>query len=466
MKYLLLSALLVASLEALAATRGEVPTNPVRTIIGVTPTELGEVFSHDVVRTTISIRNSGAKAIEIDRIAPRFANDKVESTSSGRIDGSGSIDATIAVDVAAATGRFAHYFDVYEQGNPVPVGSFALRGFADWLIDPASVLVDFGAVDLERGVERKVDIALRPGIALALKKVLDKDPRFDISIGNNGQSVTLKSRKDAPLGMFDSRTRIKTDSVLQEITDVHVRGQINARIVPDSNPVEFGLIRVGQEVERKVRLENVDGKPVRLGSMSKEGSPVDIELLDCVPAAPSCKVLRMKLPAPTDRNPVSGVVNIEMLDQGVTFPLRFGAIVIGENTQVRDLDADMRAAAAHEVPISSILKSATTKAPAPIESPVPQGDGPLLKWNAVRENGIYGYEIYRSREANGPFVRVNDSIIRVLDTSGEIGSVYRWRDTTAEAGESYWFYIGIVRNNGEKSTMSEPFHHVAKSTTP
>lgn len=465
MKNFLLSAVLVHSLAAAAAVQGEVPAPPQRSIIHATPSELGEVYSHDIIRTMVSIRNGDARSIEVDRVAPRYSNDKVESTSGSALAGNGAIDATIVLDVASATGRFAHYFDVYEKGNPVPVGSFALRGFADWLIDPASLFVDLGAIDRERGIERKIDIALRPGVALSLKKALSEDPRFDVTIAKDGRSVLLRSRKDAPLGMFDSRIRIETDSKLQEIADVHVRGQFNGRIVPDSNPVDFGLLRVGQEAERKVRLENVEGKPIHLGSISKEGSPVDIELLDCIPAAPSCKLLRMKLPKPTTRDPVSGTVNIEMPDQGLTFPLRFGAIVIGENTQVRDFEADMRAAAAREVPVSSMLKSATTKTPDPLESPMPQGSGPLLKWQAVREGGIYGYEVYRSAAAGGPFVRVNDAIIRVLDNGGEIGSAYRWRDTSAEPEKGYWYYIGTVYNDGKKSKMSEPFHFAPKSAS-
>ena len=463
MKSFLLTLLLGYSFEAIAAVQGEVPTVAQHPIIAATPTELGEVYSHDIVRTIVSIRNSDSRTIEIDRVAPRYVNDKVESISGDEIAGNGVLNASITLDVAAATGRFAHYFDVYEKRNPVPIGSFALRGFADWLIDPASLFVDFGAIDLERGVERRIDIALRPGISLSLKSALSKDPRFEVAIGKDGRSVLLKSRKDAPLGMFDSRVRIQTDSELQEIADVHLRGQINGRIVPDSNPVDFGLIRVGQEVERKVRLESIEGKPVHLGRITTDGSPVDVELLDCIPAASSCKLLRMKLPKPTSRDQISGVVSIEMPDQGKTFPLRFGAIVIGENTQVRDLDSDMRAAAAREVPISSLLKNATTKAPEPVESPTPQGSGPLLKWQTVREKGIYGYEVYRSTASDGPFARVNDSIIRVLDSDGDIGSAYRWRDTSADAATMYWYYIGIVHNDGKKSKMSDPFPFAPKS---
>lgn len=86
----------------------------------------------------------------------------------------------------------------------------------------------------------------------------------------------------------------------------------------------------------------------------------------------------------------------------------------------------------------------------------PAGEGPLMKWQAAYEYNVYGYEIYRASEEGGPYARINEKIVPVLDDSAQVGSIYRWRDNSAVSGETYWYYIGLVKANGIKSVLSNP----------
>src|SRR5690606_2625461 len=92
----------------------------------------------------------------------------------------------------------------------------------------------------------------------------------------------------------------------------------------------------------------------------------------------------------------------------------------------------------------------------PIEKPVPAGSGPLITWKVTNETSVYGYEIYRSASETGDFSRVDDKIIRRLEAADGQTSIYRWRDISAEGGQEYWYYIGIVYMTGEKSALTSP----------
>lgn len=432
------------------------PTAPVAIeSIVASDTEIGEVYGYSSVVANVSL-TSNNRTLDLARVVPRFAEDKVVAFTPGKLRKGAQVSVRISVEVGAASGRFAHYFDVYGEGSPEPVGSFAVRGFADWIVDPKSTKVELGNIDLKRGVDRTFGISLRPGARLKLTKVISRDPRFDATVGADGNSLRLQSRGDAPLGVFDTSVIVSTDHPDQKRVGFVVRGQILGRVVPDSNPVDFGVLRIGDESERLVRLTQVDGEPIRIGRLRKDGTAFDAELKDCIPVNASCKLLRLHVPPQMTRGQVGGTVFVDLPDYGRELPIRFGIIVIGKETKILDLNDEMKAAADVQPPVASILQS-SVKGPTPArEMPDPPGAGPLLKWQATHEFGVYGYEVFRATNENGPFVRMNKQIVPVLDESGEVGSNYRWRDTTATTGADYWYYIGIVNTNGGKSALSTP----------
>ena len=53
-------------------------------------------------------------------------------------------------------------------------------------------------------------------------------------------------------------------------------------------------------------------------------------------------------------------------------------------------------------------------------------------------------------------------IIPRLDKSGELGSIYRWRDGNAKSGNSYWYYVNLVMQNGDKRSFTSPQKVLAK----
>jgi len=424
--------------------------------------EFGVAYQYQSARVNVRLINRTREPVSISDIKPRLASDKYVDAKPILIAPGSSQTIEVEVQTGNSIGRLAKYFDMYSDRDIEPIGSFAVRGFVDWVVTPDSITVDVGNVDTGKGIVRTVEIKERPGINLKLLKVLDENLHFSAKIEDSGRSVILTSKTDAPLGLFDEYITVSTTDANQPKIGIHVRGQFVSGVVASSNPVDFGLLRIGETSEQIVRLENLDGKRIQIGDIRAEGTPVEVVAEDCIPKSEACKNIRMRLPARDARGQIGGVVHVELLPSKRDYPVHFGMVVIGKDTQIRSFEEDLKAASEAEPAVSDLLKSAIRKPVAPLEMPKPEGNGPLLTWQAANENGVYGYEVYRGITATGPFSRVSEKFVERLDRTGLAGSIYRWRDTNAKSGVTYYYYVGIVFEDGRRREFTAPQKIVVK----
>ena len=423
--------------------------------------DFGISYSYQEVRVEVRLRNASGSPLRLAAIKPRLGTDRVLNA---QLDLMGPGDETVVstvVSTGSMVGRIARYFDVYVSGQEEPVGSFAIRGFVDWVIDPESTRVDFHNIDQGRGVSKTHTIKAQAGSEVKVLKPLGDSARFAVEVVD-GTQIRLTSKQDAPLGLFDEYLRVSTNSRDQPIVGIRVRGQIVTRLVPSSNPVDFGLVRIGDAPEQIVRLHQVEGDSIAIGKIRSEGIEIRSRLEDCIPKSESCRNLRLKLPAQENRGQIGGVVFLELLPTKKELPIEFGVVVIGKGTQIRSFEDDLKMASEAQPPVSDVLKSAIRKPVTPFEMPRPPGSGPLLTWQATNEYGVFGYEIYRGLSKTGPFSRVTREFVKKLDVSGKMGSVYRWRDSSAKAGTTYFYYVGLVYEDGRKREFTTPQEIVAK----
>jgi hypothetical protein len=169
----------------------------------------------------------------------------------------------------------------------------------------------------------------------------------------------------------------------------------------------------------------------------------------------------------TDAQPlgmVSGRLRIELPEYHRDISLAVGGLLLNRDTVVKDLDekADkgnpQSAQTTQNTPVDlgKALRSATKR----VDPADPPGHGPLLKWSVANEGLVYGYLIYRGDSEAGPFVRVNDEIIRAMNEDGS--SEYKWRDASAVSGRTYWYYIGVLKQSGVRQDLSGPQKVVAR----
>lgn len=82
--------------------------------------------------------------------------------------------------------------------------------------------------------------------------------------------------------------------------------------------------------------------------------------------------------------------------------------------------------------------------------------GPLvtLRWTASKEHGTYGYLVYRAERRDGPFVRVNPTIIRARGVGDEAEAVYVFVDEDVASGRTYHYYLDVITDAGAKQRFS------------
>lgn len=84
---------------------------------------------------------------------------------------------------------------------------------------------------------------------------------------------------------------------------------------------------------------------------------------------------------------------------------------------------------------------------------------PVLNWTSQDEDGVYGYIIYRASSEAGPFRRINPRIVARAKDGGSneaaaASSRYRYVDTSAKAGQVYYYYIDVIAESGRKQRLT------------
>ncbi|MGB0134178.1 hypothetical protein [Dokdonella sp.] len=106
--------------------------------------------------------------------------------------------------------------------------------------------------------------------------------------------------------------------------------------------------------------------------------------------------------------------------------------------------------------LTMALCTATSYSPVAAEGT----SGPVLKWTSKNEKGLYGYVVYRSDSASGPFLRINSRIVaKKLEPEGNDKSSplmsYEYVDESAERGKTYYYYIDAVADSGRKQKLTD-----------
>ena len=163
-------------------------------------------------------------------------------------------------------------------------------------------------------------------------------------------------------------------------------------------------------------------------------------------------------------------MNIPLPEYKQTLPIQLVGMMLEPDVKVHDMNRQLEAAqkggqsrfTANTGSSTLDLSKQIRREVSDKETSDPPGKGPLLKWSVANEGSIYGYLVYRSDAQAGPFLRINeDTIVAPPYAEGVVNS-YRWRDTTALKGNTYWYSVGALKTNGEKMELVQPQRIVAK----
>jgi len=84
----------------------------------------------------------------------------------------------------------------------------------------------------------------------------------------------------------------------------------------------------------------------------------------------------------------------------------------------------------------------------------------IVEWSTESEVNLAGFNIYRSGSPDGPYVKLNDTLIPAAPDP-IAGGNYSYTDATAEPGVTYYYQLEDVELDG-KATMHGPIVAVSE----
>jgi len=85
----------------------------------------------------------------------------------------------------------------------------------------------------------------------------------------------------------------------------------------------------------------------------------------------------------------------------------------------------------------------------------------VVEWTTASEINTSGFNLYRSEQADGPYIKINTQLIPA-STDPLVGGKYRYEDTGVTSGRTYYYQLEDVELDGA-STRHGPIVVTASS---
>ncbi|MEO7430815.1 MAG: hypothetical protein ABIR62_02010 [Dokdonella sp.] len=463
---------LLQALAFVALSAGE--SSP-RSNLVVAPCDGGDRQQFEVFNCDIPLKNIGDTPIVVSRATAINASDSIDG-GSVTVPAHATAYIVARVNVQDRIGYVKRSFK-FSTSEPGVLASRAsnVMAFVSTALDQKAPTMDFGAVDAENEQPVKVvALSSREVQGFRIVEVLAKPDYLDVSLDANSLEVRAKMKKGAPLGLHHDKIKLKINTPLQAEAWISVEANVQGAVRVDGNPFSLGLMRTNGKNEFLVRVSSVAGKDFNLGQLTLEGVQGHATAEPCSPAAEGCKLVRLTIAGDQARGRVQGMLNIELPDEKRKLPVELVGMLLSPEMEVHDFNKELDRArerkgeaksnvtspseASKAIDIGKALVRSTDK----VHAAPPEGQGPLLAWSVANEQTIYAYMIYRADAEAGPFLRINKDLIKASAADGTSTGSYQWRDNSAKPGKIYWYYIGLLKTDGEKERLTGSQKMIAK----
>ena len=435
--------------------------------LGVENCDAGEAYAFTAAECQIELANEGDVPIKVSGFASEKEGDAVEPQTAV-VAPHAHAYLRARINAGNASGGSPHVFRFHtdEKGNESRTASafvFVLNA-----LDQPRPTIDFDVVDSASEPEDKQAFISSHDIAdLRLTEIIEKPAWLDAHISTDGHKVVARVRKDAYWGIHADYIKLKTNSRQQPQVWVTAKADVHGEVTPSSNPFDLGLMRFGNAHEYRVVLTQKSGKAFKLGNIELKDVSGNAQVEACQPAADSCKMLVLDI-SDKQSGTIQGHVWIDLPEYKQKLHLALFGLLVAQDVKVKTLDPEKLAkegGAAQsssnqdaKIDLQKSVKQAIEKAE---EAPPPPGNGPLLKWTIANGGAIRGFQIFRSVSEDGQFLLLNPQTVRSTAQNAD-AQTYQYRDNSAESGKTYWYYIGILYNDGHKQQLTGPQKVVAK----
>jgi hypothetical protein len=421
--------------------------------LAVEDCDVGEIYAFNSAECEIALSNSGDKPINLHDIRVVSEGDHAEQKGLV-VPPSAQAHLKIRFNSGNGIGSIRHevHFRTDEQGHEER--SASVTAFAITLLDQPNPKLDLGIIRVGNSapIRKSIELVSHDVADLRITKIVEAPVWLDASIGADGHTLAAAAKADASWGVHTEFLKAAINAPQQKEVWVEVTADIRGEVVPDHNPYDLGSMRVGSEHEVHIPLHSRSGRDFQVGKVELEGFRGTTSFDTCEKPSGNCHMLILRV-ADRPPGPIKGSARIELPDLKQRLNISIFGVFVPTDEKVKTPPGEATAK-------SDIQRAAENKAHGANREP-PPGKGPLLKWTVANGQPIYGFQIFRAGAEAGPFVLVNaKTIASIAKTKDSID--YRFRDNSAESGKTYWYYIGIVYNDGRKQKLSDSQKVVAR----
>ncbi len=446
-------------LSASAAAATATPTS-----LLVEDCSFGEAYAFTRVECQVTLTNQGDKPVRISDIASQDDLDDIKP-GSATVAPHAKAYLTASVATGNGLGNVRHVFRFRSDEPGHEKRTAVARGFVTSILDQGRAALDFGVVDAStEPPSKRVDLTSHDVANFRIEKIVSAPAYLDVKLDADGRSLEAALRRDAPWGFRVDYVKLKTNTSLQPEVWIGVQADIHGDVVASGNPFGMGMMRTGNRNEQLIRLAERNGRSFTTGAATIEGFKGTASVEPCNPEREGCKLVKLVFSDDQALGTIKGAINVDFPDYRQSMRIAVWGLLVDKDTKIETLDAEKLAAAksASSADGSALdVKSAITNAVAAAGEPEPAGRGPVLKWTVANELLIHGYQVFRGDSESGEFLLLNRESIAKKSKGNESAS-YKWRDTSAVPGHTYWYYVGIVYNDGHKQQLTGPQKAVAR----
>lgn len=425
----------------------------------------GETYAFSAAQCDIALTNTGDAPIRISDIKPFVVGDFVEPAFL-TIAPNEHTYLHVTLNTGNGVGNVQHRFKFLTNEKDHEQRGFGAYGFVMSVLDQAKPQFDFGVVDLEGELPQKtLLLSSHDSPVFKISKILEKPDYLDVTVAPDGQTLIARILPTASWGLHVDFVKLGIESAKQREAWVVVKADMHGDVVPSSNPFDMSLLRFGNDNSFLIRLTSRSGKNFETGKIGLEGVVGEAKILPCSPEIRGCRTISLKISDQQPAGSIKGKISIELPDFKQRLTIAVWGLIVSKDVRIKSVDDIQSANAAgggksvesqkFQNGTPSDLHKALESAFHQASDVPPAGSGPLLKWSVANGSQIYGFQVFRSSSETGPFVLINSPTIR-SSTANDDSSAYQYRDNTALSGKTYWYYIGVVNEDGTKQQLTGP----------
>jgi len=453
----LLSTVLAAPL-LFAAAASDAPT------LSIEVCDFGEVYAFREVECQFDIQNTGDKPVRLVEAVPSRPSDKA-LTKGLTLAPHSHAYLPVLLKTENGLGYNQHPFQFRaDDGNEYHA---VARGFVLSVVDQAHPEIDFGVVESDAAeVGKTITLSSSEAPNFRLTKVTEAPPWVSARIDADGHALLASVRHGADWGTHSGFVKLQTNNDAQKEVWVEIKGDVHGAVIPAFNPLDLGLLHLGDNNIFRIPLHSKTDRTFEINSVKLDGAVGEAKAVPCQPVAADCRWLEVKIADAQGKGFIKGTVHVTFRQEKAALNIDVRGFLVDKDFVAKKVDeSTLRGESADAAPAggSSVLplQNAIANAVRQSSETIPPGNGPLLRWHVANGRNIHGFQIYRGESEQGPFVLLNRPSLP-SSAEGEESAGYSYRDNTAESGKTYWYYIGLVLNDGRKQQLTGPQKIVAK----